>query len=437
MSARVGLGMRTFFALVFALLSAAVSAQSSTIEWVDNSSGGPYINTSPDVLCENATQRLNPGSGYSGRARTPWNGAMPSLSAACEFHGTGSYVLLGVTVVARCSNGGTWNSTTSSCQGSNPCADKTGQTSIENYTTGWGRTNDPNSPMVSEIPLPRDGACDGQCLQAYGGVVACWRSQVPAASGLHRISCDARMTYTGTQCTSRTPSNDPSTPEPPCPGFTGSVNGRPVCVGTDAHPLPSVPTPAGVPPEGTGNPASGQQPSTGPGSGSTGTGRTPAVGSGGNEGGGSNAAIPGGGSEGNGQGTGTAQPVNSNGSGGTGGGSGSSSGEPTPIDEAGMPSGAGAYDSATAAVNANRDAAVNGINSAAGTAGKNTGWSFVFAFPTGCSEIPLAGFAPYISGVNICSYQGTIHDLMSLIWLAVTVFCCIGMVGRAVGGGSQ
>jgi hypothetical protein len=128
---------------------------------------------------------------------------------------------------------------------------------------------------------------------------------------------------------------------------------------------------------------------------------------------------------------GTGSGNSGSGSGGVGGGGGS-----TTIDEDGMPDGSGAYGDATNAVNANRDSAVQGINSAAGTAGKSTGWTFTFALPTGCSDIPLAAFAPYISGVNVCTWQEVIHDLMSMIWLAVTVWCCIGMVGRAIGGGN-
>jgi hypothetical protein len=56
-------------------------------------------------------------------------------------------------------------------------------------------------------------------------------------------------------------------------------------------------------------------------------------------------------------------------------------------------------------------------------------WSFSFQLPTGC--------APYVTGLrgfimNVCPYQSTIHDLLSMIWAAATAFACIGMVGRTI-----
>jgi hypothetical protein len=318
----------------------------------------------------------------------------------------------------------------------NECGNKVGQSTIENYTTGWAQSNNPDTAKAINVPLPFDGACDGSCQVAYGGVDSCKWSQVPSpANGLHRVSCDVRMTYTGATCSARTASGDPGTPEPPCPGLLAKVDGKPVCVGTAGAPLPSIPKSGdGTPPSTPGNPSAGPVPTTGPGSGSDGPGRTPTVGNGGNEGGGSNASIPGGGSEGNGQGTGTPSPTNPDGSGTSGGTPGH--GQEVDVDESGMPSGAGAFDGATAGVNANRDAAVAGINAAAGASGKVTSWSFTFALPTGCSPIPMGGYEPYLTGINICEWQPQIHDLMSMAWLAAAVFLCIGMVGRAIGGGS-
>lgn len=56
-------------------------------------------------------------------------------------------------------------------------------------------------------------------------------------------------------------------------------------------------------------------------------------------------------------------------------------------------------------------------------------WTFSFQLPTGC--------APYVTGLrgvilNICQYQSTIHDLMSMIWAATTAFVLVGMVGRTI-----
>lgn len=56
-------------------------------------------------------------------------------------------------------------------------------------------------------------------------------------------------------------------------------------------------------------------------------------------------------------------------------------------------------------------------------------WTFTFQFPTGC--------APYETGLrgvilNICQWQGQIHDLMSMVWAGTTFFCIAGMVGRTI-----
>lgn len=56
-------------------------------------------------------------------------------------------------------------------------------------------------------------------------------------------------------------------------------------------------------------------------------------------------------------------------------------------------------------------------------------WSFSFQLPTGC--------APYVTGLrgfimNVCQFQSTIHDLLSMVWAAATAFGLIGMVGRTI-----
>jgi len=56
-------------------------------------------------------------------------------------------------------------------------------------------------------------------------------------------------------------------------------------------------------------------------------------------------------------------------------------------------------------------------------------WTFTFQLPTGC--------AAYVTGLrgvilNICQWQSTIHDLMSMVWAGSTFFCIAGMVGRTI-----
>lgn len=56
-------------------------------------------------------------------------------------------------------------------------------------------------------------------------------------------------------------------------------------------------------------------------------------------------------------------------------------------------------------------------------------WSFSFALPTGCSSY-ATGIKNIV--ISVCSFQSTFHDLMSMIWAAVTAFAMMGMVGRTI-----
>jgi len=56
-------------------------------------------------------------------------------------------------------------------------------------------------------------------------------------------------------------------------------------------------------------------------------------------------------------------------------------------------------------------------------------WSF--SFPSSCGSINLAAFAPFITSIDICQYQGMFHDIMSMLWAAAGVFGAIAIVGGA------
>jgi hypothetical protein len=56
--------------------------------------------------------------------------------------------------------------------------------------------------------------------------------------------------------------------------------------------------------------------------------------------------------------------------------------------------------------------------------------SWGFAFPTGCSTIPLPAFAPYLTEVDVCQFQGVFHDLMSVVWVMGGLFGAIGLFWR-------
>lgn len=443
--------MRSLVLFVLSLCFGTAFAQSQEEETIASvwTRGGVFY-AQPQALCDAAV-----GGNYGSQpfVRLAFRGTEPGRALDCYRQAVGGGELIFATGAEQCPVATPpWVGDTvhGHCHRVLTCAGKAGQTKQTRITRGWARSNNPNTDdVVIELPFPEFPMCDGSCLVDNPSVVSAWRSQVPGTNGLHRLSTTFQVTYTGASCTGRPGPADPGAPTPPCPGILGQVNGRPVCIGSPASPLPTTPRPPGLPPDGPGNPPAGDVPATGPGSGD-GPGSTPPSGNGGNAGGGSNAAVPGGGSEGNGQGTGTPVPIGADGRPVPGGGTGTGTNPdpaadpcglpgspPCKLDETGTPTGDGTYTSATNAVNANKDQAVQGINDAAGATGKATGWTFSFAFPTGCSPIPLAAFAPYMTGIDICAYQPMIHDLMSLAWLGVTVFLIIGMVGRAVGGGSQ
>lgn len=449
--------MRTLLCLLLAFVSASAFAQSdediAASIWYEGTVGGSPSHASADEACRGKFANSNLDKTRNFYDYVVMRGTPPQRAGDCYIHVTNpdtGYVgppFLWQGVTEGCPSG--FNPSVAAehqhCHRPTTCASRAGQSKLFSVTAGYARSNRPNTnDIVINLPIDAN-QCDGTCSLTLAPVAdSAWRSQVPASNGLHRITGRFRATYTGGACHSASPNGNPAGPVPPCPGTLGNVNGAPVCFGTGPAPLPNSPRPPNMPPEGHGNPPAGDVPPSGP--------ITPAAGNGGPAGGGSNASIPGGGSEGNQQGDGTPNGTNPDGTGtgsnGTGAGSGGGGGigmdpcglpgtPPCKLDESGTPTGDGAYTGATNGVTSNRDQAVQGINDAAGASGKSTGWTFTFAFPSGCSEVPLAAFAPYLTGINVCSWQGVIHDLMSLVWLAATVFCCIGMVGRAVGGGGS
>lgn len=275
------------------------------------------------------------------------------------------------------------------------CELRAGAQVTVNRTEGWARSStpsapdyvgaDPNGPPVT---WPTS-LCDGTCVASIAptALASCYRSQVPAANGLHRVSCEFVGTVTSQACShSNSDTTSPTAPEPPCPGRLGAINGRPVCIDTSPlNPMPAASAPVAGVPQAPGNPAAGVMPTTGPGSGAGGIGRTPTVGSGGNAGGGSNSAIPGGGSEGN----------NQTGSGGAAGGTSERPADPCglpgrppcKIDETGTPDGSGAYTSANTAWNTAAQNELDGLNSPTRQL-TATPWMWGFSPPTGvCTAI--------------------------------------------------
>lgn len=57
-------------------------------------------------------------------------------------------------------------------------------------------------------------------------------------------------------------------------------------------------------------------------------------------------------------------------------------------------------------------------------------WTWTFALPTGCSPLPMGAFG---FEIDICEFQPTIHDLMSLVWVAAGIFGLLGLLRNALG----
>jgi len=62
-------------------------------------------------------------------------------------------------------------------------------------------------------------------------------------------------------------------------------------------------------------------------------------------------------------------------------------------------------------------------------------WSWTFSLPTGCTAVTVGPFLSQSVVVDLCQYQSLIHDLAALIWVAFTLWACVGMAGRAFSAG--
>ena len=307
------------------------------------------------------------------------------------------------------------------------CAPKAGTTSMLNFTAGWARSAAPNSgDYVGELSFPAPGAsfCEAGCSVELGDVDNCFRSEVPAPTGLHRISCDYPAVGKGTQCTASAAdaAHDKDQPPLPCPGFVGEVNGETKCVGTASKPIPP-PSGPGVTQatgksEEKGNPTAGTKPSSGEGSGTGGAGRTPSTGSGTAAGGPAGAA----GSNPDGS---TPKPPDGKEQAACG-----APGQPKcGIDEGGTPGkfdgDKAALDGWKSAVEANR----NTIKDADG--GFFDSYSMFFAVPpvVACEPIDLPNEQVITRHCEVV--EGT-RSVMSYVWALAAIWICLGWIREAI-----
>jgi hypothetical protein len=104
------------------------------------------------------------------------------------------------------------------------------------------------------------------------------------------------------------------------------------------------------------------------------------------------------------------------------------------IDETGTPT-SGDFTSANSALNAAKDEAVTGLGTVTSASGKATSWAWSLALPSAC--VPLVvdmtwGGVGEVVSLDPCEFQTVIHDLVSMIWAATTLFWVFGMVGRTL-----
>lgn len=314
------------------------------------------------------------------------------------------------------------------------CQSQQGQAKVVNFTVGYTRTPnidaDPNWKLIG-VPnkVPASGLlCNPQspCEMRFNGFSdsdMAWQSAAPTPNGLYRLSLDISATFTGETCTPTETDNaalSKTATIPPCPGFTGEVNGVPGCYGTASNPTSNdVSEPKPKTPQ-SGNPAAGEKPATGEGSGSDGKGRTPSTGNGGPGGGPAAAAGSGKAPDGT-----TPKPGEGKEQANCG-----APGQPKcGIDEGGTPSkfegNNAALDKWKSDVEANR----NTIKDANGSFFES--YSMFFAVPpiVPCEPIELPNEVLLTRQCEVV--EGT-RSVMSYIWALAAIWICLGWIREAI-----
>lgn len=58
--------------------------------------------------------------------------------------------------------------------------------------------------------------------------------------------------------------------------------------------------------------------------------------------------------------------------------------------------------------------------------------NWAFTFPSSCGSISMGGYSQIgLPSIDVCQYQGIIHDLMSMLWAAAGLFGAVGMISGA------
>jgi hypothetical protein len=322
------------------------------------------------------------------------------------------------------------NSAHNACEPeTNLCTAKTGKPWITNFTVGYTRTDGLGSNSddyacvggCNKLPASMQ-VCDAGCTVDMGDPKAAWRSTEPTQNGLYRMSIDFVSVPTGAKCNqsaSDAPVN-PSTPEPPCPGFVGEINGKKGCYGTAGSPINTTQADRSVSGAAPGNPAAGNKPISGEGSGSTGAGRTPTAGTGGPSGGPASAAI---GPKGV-----ISKPAEGQEQQACG-----APGQPKcGIDETGTPDGKGVLP--TTDFNNKLKELEDALPGIVNPAGKDTSWGVVPQWTQGgtCSPWHVATMPPalgsFVVTVDLCPHKAFTDGIANFIWLGLAFFGITGLI---------
>lgn len=440
--------MRVVIAVVFALLSWAAIAQTGS--WRGDNGAGyvtpPYptaIQAEGDMRAAYAAYYGVGGSGacLNGEARTyNWTNiqAIPygelfinsitlwACPAPGPYGNMSQYVTYTFTIDELCQEGVESSIViTRGYMGRDP----NGGVGYADYLPSGAPNPDPGR---GASPVP-SAMCVGGCMATLGPATDYYSSRQPTSTGLYRLASQHTARTTGGERCTQSDSDrdlvDETRGVPPCNGAFGYIDGRPACVPTST---PSgTGTATATTPFGGGGPVTQGNPPSGGGGGA-------ATGNGGNGGG---PGHPGDGRRVLPDGT----VVDGTATGSTPSGTRTKSdteeqvacgapGQPKcRIDETGTPADAnGRFSGANASIDQSKsgiDGLINGASSKAAP-----GWTWSFALPSNCAPIQTPAFADFVSEIDLCGFQDTIHDLMALLWLACTIWSCVGMVGSTLRG---
>lgn len=324
-------------------------------------------------------------------------------------------------------------SRTAAC-GDTVCQSQQGQSKVVNFTVGYTRSPNIDTDPGWKLVGPPNQVVQGGLLcnpaspcelrfEGFSDADKAWQSLAPTPSGLYRVSLDISATVTGQACTPTASDNaalSKTAPIPPCPGFTGEVNGVPGCYGTASSPTSNDISAAKPKPPEAGNPTAGEKPASGEGSGTGGAGRTPSTGDGGPAGGPAAAA---------GSGTKPDGTVPKPDAGKEQAACGAPGQAKCGIDEGGTPGkfdgDKAALDGWKSAVEANR----NTIKDADGSFFNS--YSMFFAAPpiVPCEPIELPNDQVLTRQCDVV--EGT-RSVMSYIWALAALWICLGWIREAI-----